>query len=971
MLTLAGLADDLVFSIGDGEDRVVGAWGTATDAQTAITRIRLHGVSSPDAIRVTGGAQAGDSNACLSYGDQGDRIVFVGWDTRTRWEQTLVTSDDGQARSLLSLLESQPGTDGDDLIQGPTFGMSLSGGAGNDTFNAGSPDNVFDGGAGDDTLNGLATYRFSTGWGHDCVQRPAGWQGNGLVTLDFGADISRQDVAFGRYLRGYGQDSEWMLRVVSRVDGSSVDMPLGAGGAYTDYTYRFRFSDQSFDVVNGQGAEYDGNDDIRLPASLTRFEDFSERAADGSHRVLEGDGGDDVLTSRRWRRISYADFLNDDGYWSGEDAYWLKGGEGNDTLRGATGDTLEGGRGNDRFETNGRDDVGPKVLKLALGDGQDVWRSDGFDWSALDDLVIDFGPGVKPESVFAEWVRTSPTLAGENHLVLHYGDLGDSLTLESVAIVAGELKADAQLRFADGTDTRLPEKIRSAAVTPETDGDDLIVDTPLGSTIESGRGNDRIVIFSGTYVYHAGHGKDVVDTYYGTIELADVTRVSQLSIDWVAGQDSGWRIGFAGREDSLFLRYDGVGYFSPTLRLGNGETVRIPPPPRYGTEGNDDLSAIGTADWNIHALAGSDTVSSGSGNDLLSGDAGNDWIRAGDGNDVVFFDRGDGVDTLDLEDFASAVDTLRFGQGISERDVALQRYGDDLYVRLNGSADAVWVRKHFVKVPSDGSYERNYGLDRIEFSSGVQWDATTIQAMVDRAANNHAPTVKTYLLTLKATADKVFTYTMASDVIVDPDGWDVVTYRMTRPDGSDMPAWLRFDADTRTLTATPTAAQVGDQWFVLWGTDLQGMPVGQYLGLSVAATPAGPGQLSPQASARLTPARADYDTPQRYDPASGNADMLRFLEGVAADQAWFRLGANQREFSAIGTGDEASFANGHSGNQYPMEWLGAGGEGALLVSQVNNLVSAMAAFAPPPAGQTTLPPDRTQSPAMVLAANWH
>ena len=118
--------------------------------------------------------------------------------------------------------------------------------------------------------------------------------------------------------------------------------------------------------------------------------------------------------------------------------------------------------------------------------------------------------------------------------MLHYGDLGDSLTLESVAIVAGELKADAQLRFADGTDTRLPEKIRSAAVTPETDGDDLIVDTPLGSTIESGRGNDRVVLFSGTYVYHAGHGKDVVDTYYGTIELADVTQVSQLSFDWVA-----------------------------------------------------------------------------------------------------------------------------------------------------------------------------------------------------------------------------------------------------------------------------------------------------------------------------------------------------------------------------------------------------------------------------------------------------
>jgi trimeric autotransporter adhesin len=42
----------------------------------------------------------------------------------------------------------------------------------------------------------------------------------------------------------------------------------------------------------------------------------------------------------------------------------------------------------------------------------------------------------------------------------------------------------------------------------------------------------------------------------------------------------------------------------------------------------------------------------------------------------------------------------------------------------------------------------------------------------------------------------------------------------------------------------------------------------------------------------------------------------------------------------------------------------------LLDSQVESLVSAMEAFAPPSAGQTTLPPDYQTTLAPVIAANW-
>jgi len=43
----------------------------------------------------------------------------------------------------------------------------------------------------------------------------------------------------------------------------------------------------------------------------------------------------------------------------------------------------------------------------------------------------------------------------------------------------------------------------------------------------------------------------------------------------------------------------------------------------------------------------------------------------------------------------------------------------------------------------------------------------------------------------------------------------------------------------------------------------------------------------------------------------------------------------------------------------------------LLDTSVENLVQAMAAFTPPAAGQTTLPPAYQTALAPTLAANWH
>jgi hypothetical protein len=62
--------------------------------------------------------------------------------------------------------------------------------------------------------------------------------------------------------------------------------------------------------------------------------------------------------------------------------------------------------------------------------------------------------------------------------------------------------------------------------------------------------------------------------------------------------------------------------------------------------------------------------------------------------------------------------------------------------------------------------------------------------------------------------------------------------------------------------------------------------------------------------------------------------------------------------------------NWYLGSQYHIEQFRTGDGRLLLDSQVENLVQAMAAFAPPSAGQTTLPQAYQDALAPVIAANW-
>jgi len=112
------------------------------------------------------------------------------------------------------------------------------------------------------------------------------------------------------------------------------------------------------------------------------------------------------------------------------------------------------------------------------------------------------------------------------------------------------------------------------------------------------------------------------------------------------------------------------------------------------------------------------------------------------------------------------------------------------------------------------------------------------------------------------------------------------------------------------------------------------------------------------------------DTVTENDATAGNIDLARFAAGIATDQLWFRHVGNNLEASIIGTSDKLVLQNWYLGSAYHVEQFSTADGKVLLDSQVDSLVQAMAGFAPPAAGQTTLPQNYQTALAPVIAANW-
>jgi Ca2+-binding RTX toxin-like protein len=102
----------------------------------------------------------------------------------------------------------------------------------------------------------------------------------------------------------------------------------------------------------------------------------------------------------------------------------------------------------------------------------------------------------------------------------------------------------------------------------------------------------------------------------------------------------------------------------------------------------------------------------------------------------------------------------------------------------------------------------------------------------------------------------------------------------------------------------------------------------------------------------------------------GDNDVVQFGAGISADQIWLARAGDNLVASVIGTSDQLVIENWYLAAQNRIEQFQTASGAVLLESQVQNLVDAMAAFAPPAPGVTSLPADYAAQLNAVIAANW-
>jgi Ca2+-binding RTX toxin-like protein len=103
---------------------------------------------------------------------------------------------------------------------------------------------------------------------------------------------------------------------------------------------------------------------------------------------------------------------------------------------------------------------------------------------------------------------------------------------------------------------------------------------------------------------------------------------------------------------------------------------------------------------------------------------------------------------------------------------------------------------------------------------------------------------------------------------------------------------------------------------------------------------------------------------------AGSWDQLLFGEGIGIDQLWFRQEGGDLEVSLIGGDDRVSITGWYDDPARRVESFATADGQILLDSQVQVLVDAMAAFAPPSAADGGLPPSYQAQLTPVLAASW-
>src|SRR5919106_6165367 len=108
----------------------------------------------------------------------------------------------------------------------------------------------------------------------------------------------------------------------------------------------------------------------------------------------------------------------------------------------------------------------------------------------------------------------------------------------------------------------------------------------------------------------------------------------------------------------------------------------------------DHIEGAG-GDDRLLGFGGDDVLDGGTGDDSLGGGAGSDTLIGGEGNDVYPIGTGPGMDTLIDEASEDSVNIARLGFGLLPVDLAAERVGDDLVLRVTGTSHGATIKAYY------------------------------------------------------------------------------------------------------------------------------------------------------------------------------------------------------------------------------------------------------------------------------------
>ena len=608
--TLNGTADnDLINALGGadfvngfgGDDTING--GEGDDALFGDGGNSYNGPSGDDMLYGGGGDDFLRGGAGVDYYDGGEGFDRISFHMRAATQgvvaslltMTIANDGFGNAETMLSIEGLGDGTAFADHLTGDdnanfllgSFGDTLIGNGGADTFQLTGAPALTDGGSGTDTITGFLGDIFGT-------LVPDGPDPDSLADVVFPTTGVHVDLSLGMIVEdGFGNAGSLIsienvtgsgltdtlvgdngANVLSGMagddllDGQDGDDMLDGGDGEDTASYAIAGGGVQVSLVTGSAGGAAGNDLLISIENISGSEFDDALIGNSGDNFLEGRGGNDFLQGGQ-----------------GQDD--LDGGEGNDTLSGNAGnDSLAGGAGDDLLNGNPGNDTldggddndrvvgGPGNDTLLGGSGHEFLRGDNSDGLTPGDDYIDGGAGFDRATFYNtnNGVTVSLLLQGGPQ---NTGQGWD--TLLNVEAISGSVFSDTLI--GDDNDNWFTfggAGVDSHTVTNDTisgnGGNDLIIAGQGNHVLDGGGGTDtvgfawiRTEVFGGVTVSLALQGA-AQDTGQGSMTLSDFENLSGSGYDDVLTGDAGANL-LAGNAGSDML-YGGAGN---DVLLGDGE----------------------------------------------------------------------------------------------------------------------------------------------------------------------------------------------------------------------------------------------------------------------------------------------------------------------------------------------------------------------------------------------------------------